>query len=997
MIKPKGRRAARNTFTTRSGQTIKVNRSLSDKVRARKDAFTRGKALRLAGMPKGHVQRFFYRLKPKRLYHYWFSREGARMALKISGIGIITTFLLLIGLFAYFRKDLPNLNDISGDNIGGSIRYYDRTGEHLLWEDFDAVKRVPVEYDEIAQDMKDATIAIEDKDYFKHGGFDMRGITRAAWSNVFGGGSTQGGSTITQQLVKLTNEWTEERTYSRKVKELILSVELEREYSKTDILRGYLNTAPYGNVQYGAEAAARDYFDKSAKDLTLDEAAFLAAIPKSPSFYSPYGPYFEEGGREAVVERMHYVLDLMEQQGMITKAERDAAKAVDVLAKYKQPKQKYAGITAPHFVLTAKDKLIQETTAERVLRGGMKVITTLDYDKQKIAEEQVAKGMAQVRRQGGDVAAFVAEDVETGQVVALVGSPDFTNEGYGENNYARAKLPPGSSFKPYDYTALMESGDNFGAGTVLYDSQGPLEGEGYQCTIRTGTNNNCLEDFDKRYPGPITIRYALGGSRNVPAVKAMLIAGIDNTIKVAEALMNPRPDKNDEYPGGYGCYVDDALTTDKPCGGSAGIGDGAYLKLDEHVHGYASLSRNGLNIPQSYLLKVTDASGKTMLEWKPNAGKQAVRADSAYIIGDILADPRASYFSSKPQTYRGDKGTWKFSLKTGTTNNAKDGWMMGYTTKYAAGVWVGYHNRQREMTGGMENMTLPIWSGWMKAVHKDMEPVERVKPSGVQTLPAYVIRNHVGFGSIEPSPSTDLYPSWYKKKTANNKNQTIDIISNKLATDCTPSRAKKTVTEGDPLSFSGDKFVTGSAGANTSENDDVHNCSDARPAISVSATKIGSSYNISASITAGTHPLAGNGDKGGGKVNFSIDGNVIKSFDATTTSFSFSYTPDFTGDKTLTAEVIDSVLYDASTTLTLSGTTTSMTITSAKVNGANTRFNWSSASGTVTIYRSDNNLALCSGTAASGQCQTALINAPAGTSVYGKDNDGSTGAVTVQN
>ena len=946
MDKKKSRRPrkSRNTFTTKSGQTIKVNRSVADRIRARKDSFERGKALRMAGMPKHPVRRLIYRMNPKRLYHYWFSREGGLMALKIAGIGMVTSFLLLVGLFAYFRKDLPNLRDISGNNIGGSIRYYDRTGEHMLWQDYDAVKRIPVQGENIDQVMKDATVATEDKEFFSHSGFDVRGITRAAWNNAFGGGNTQGGSTITQQLVKLTYRWTDERTYSRKVKELILAVELERTYSKQEILTGYLNTAPYGNVQYGVEAAARDYFEKSAKDLTLDEAAFLAAIPQSPSYYSPYGPYFAP---ERLIARQHYVLNLMEEQGKITKEERDAAKAVAILDKYKMPKQKFAGITAPWFVLTAKQKLIEERGAESVLQGGWKVITTLDYDKQKLAEEQVAQGMARVRRQGGDTAAFVAEDVETGQVVAMVGGTDFTDDQHGQNNYAREKLPPGSSFKPYDYVALMESGDNFGAGTVLYDVVGPLEG--YPCTNRSRTDGNCLNNYDFRSPGPITIRYALGGSRNIPAVKAMLTTGVDKTIETAEALMNPRPDKNDTYPQGYSCYVpgDVTLTRDTPCYASSAIGDGAFLKLDEHVHGFASLSRNGLNIPQSYILKVTDANNKTVMEWKPNAGKQAVRPDSAYIIGDILSDPRPSYFSVKPQRFNGNKGQWKFSIKTGTTNDAKDGWMMGYTTKYAAGVWVGDHQRQVAMSGSMESMTLPIWQGWMREVHKDIEPVERQRPAGVQTLPAYVIRGHVGFGSQEPSSATDLYPGWYRRRATSTKNQTIDVISNKLATDCTPNRARREVTEGDPLSFSGDKFVGGGGNAaNLQATDDVHQCSDSRPVITVSATKDNSTdvYTITANISQGTHALAGNGDKGGGKVNFSIDGTVIKTYDISGNSYSFTYKPDFTGDRTLTAEVIDSVLYDAATPVKLSGSSSSATVANFKhTSGSN--FSWSTYSG----------------------------------------------------
>ncbi|HET7629774.1 MAG TPA: transglycosylase domain-containing protein, partial [Candidatus Saccharimonadales bacterium] len=624
---------------------------------------------------------------------------------------------------------------------------------------------------------------------------------------------------ITQQLVKLTNNWTKDQTYTRKVKELILSVELERSYSKKEILAGYLNAAPYGNVQYGVEAASRDYFQKSAKDLTLDEAAFLAAIPKSPSFYSPYGPSYS---KEALIGRQHYVLDLMEQQGMITAQQRDEAKKVDIIAKVHQPQQKFAGITAPWFVLTAKEQLEEKFGEKTVNRGGWKVTTTLDLNLQRIAEDEVNKGIAQVKRQGGDSAAFVAEDVKTGQVVALVGGADFSNPEYGQNNYARYRLPPGSSFKPYDYVSLIENTNNFGAGSVLYDTQGPIEG--YPCTNKAQPKQggNCLWDYDFRYPGPVTLRYALGGSRNVPAVKAMLTVGVDKTIETAEKL---------GIESGYNCYADDTLTKEAPCYASSAIGDGAYLKLDEHVHAYTTISRNGVKLPQTYILKIEDAGGKTVDEWKPSKGEQVVRPDAAYIVADMMSDPNASYFPAgrKPHRYKG----WEFAMKTGTTNDGKDGWMMGFSTQYAAGVWVGYHNRQRVMSGTMENMTQPIWQGWMDRAHDNLKPEKRVKPNDVQTLPAFVIRSHVGIGSVEPSPSTDLFPAWFQssKKTTGEK-RTIDIVSNKLATDCTPERARKEVSDADANSFSGDRFVQGN-NANSQDKDDVHNCDDAKPTITL--------------------------------------------------------------------------------------------------------------------------------------------------------------------
>lgn len=972
----KQKRRMKNLFTTKSGKTFKINRSLSDKLKLRKDTKARQKAQRLAGMPKSRVKRFFWRLQPKRLWKYWSSHEGRMMALKIMGIGFIVGFLMLVGMFAYFRKDLPNLRDISGNNIGGSIRYYDRTGQTLLWEDYDAAKRIPVKSDEMSTDVRNATVAIEDKDFYHHGGFDPKGITRAAWNNAFGG-STQGGSTLTQQLVKLTQNWTEKRTVSRKIKELILAVELERSYSKDEILTGYLNTAPYGGIEYGVEAASRDYFEKPAKDLTLDESAMLAAIPKSPKYYSPYSNDFD---KEAFVGRQHYILDLMVQQGMITSQQRDEAKQVDTLAKVHPRKPKYEGILAPWFVLTAKEQLEDQFGSETVKRGGWKVTTTLDMNLQKLAEDQVNSGIAQVRRQGGDVAAMAAEDVETGQMVALVGGTDFGNPEYGQNNYARLRLPPGSSFKPYDYAALIENHDNFGAGSVLYDKQGPLEG--YPCTNKAHPKQggNCLYDYDFKYPGAVTLRYALGGSRNVPAVKSMLITGIDKTIETAEKL---------GLKSGYNCYADDTLETESPCYASSAIGDGAYLRLDEHVHSQASLSRLGKNVPQTYILKIDDAQDKSVYEWKQEKGEQAVRPDTAYIIDNILSDPNASYFpaGNKPQRY----GNWKFAMKTGTTNDGKDGWMTGYSTKYAASVWVGYHTRHKVMSGFMETMTQPIWQGWMRGAHNGVEAKDWERPSDIQELPAYVIRTHVGIGSVEPSPATDIYPSWYKndrKATASQK--TIDKVSEKIATDCTPPRARQEITETDASTFSGDTFVD--AGGNSTDQDDVHKCEDVKPSVTLSINKTGSNtYDLVAAVAQGTHPLSS--DKFKGQVIFSINGTELpggtRQIDSSGTVTYSNYTPDFTGSGTITVTVVDSVLYDNSDTGTIttsSPASSTPSITKAKYNGGTgkTDFTWSGGTGTVSIKNANSGTIICQ--SSGGSCTSSAGAAIPGTNVYAIDS-----------
>ncbi len=981
-------RKSRSTFVTKSGQTIKINRSIGDKIKARKSAYAQKRAERLAGMPKSRFKRILFRLQPKRLYHYWFSREGAIMALKIFGIGTLASFLLLIGVFAYFRKDLPNIKDVSGNNIGGSIQYYDRTGKTLLWEDYDAVKRIPIKDENISDYIKKATVAVEDKDFYKHGGFDVRGIARAGINDTFGKGGTQGGSTITQQLVKLTQDWSKDRTITRKVKELILSVELEREYSKQEILTGYLNTAPYGSIDYGVEAAAQDYFNKSAKDLTLDESAMLAAIPKSPNFYSPYNKSGFD--KEALIGRADYILDLMLEQGMITKEQHDSAKKVDFLAKVKDRKARYDGIKAPWFVLTAKESLAKAKGSTLVKLGGWRVTTTLDLNAQAVAEQQVQKGLAQVRRQGGDTAAFVSEDVKTGQVVALVGGDNFSDPDHGQNNYAHdLELPPGSSFKPYDYSALIDTQKNVGAGSVLYDSNGAIPG--YPCT--TGVKGNCVHDYDFRFPGPLTLRYALGGSRNVPAIKAMLIVGVDQTIDVAHKLMtNYGPDgQPDPTIGNYKCYSDEQNTQSTPCYASSAIGDGAYLRLDEHVHGYATLSRNGLNIPQTYILKIQDAGGKTLDEWKPSKGTQAINADTAYIVGDMLSDPNASYFpgGNKPQRYKG----WKFSVKTGTTNDSKDGLMMMYSTQYASGVWVGYHNRQRVMSGFMEVMTQPIVGGYMKAMHDSLKPEERPKPADVQGLPAFIVRSHVGNGSVEPSPGTDLFPSWYKPPgKASGVNQNIDSVSNKVATECTPQRAIKQISSADSNTFSVDKFVKG-GGSSTTDKDDVHSCSDAKPTVSLSK----SGNSLVATVQPGTHPLSS--EQFPGTVNFLVDGQVVYSTGVSNSNVTATYTPDlsFDGSKDFVAQVVDSVLYDGtSNAVSLDGgggggtnssgpLTLGIPSTSGTTN-KKTIFNWTGGTPPYIVYKVPGSV-LCS--SSSTTCQVPFILAPSTTQVFVKDNNGS--------
>ena len=930
------------------------------------------------------------------------------MALKITGIGIVAVFLIVIGLFAYFRKDLPKINDISGDKIGGSITYYDRTGQTVLWQDYNAIKRIPVTGDQISSYMKNATVAVEDKDFYNHGAFDVRGILRAGIHDALGGGGTQGGSTITQQLVKLNEQWTDNRTITRKVKELILAVELEREYSKQDILTAYLNVAPYGGVENGVESAARDYFGVSAKDLTLPQAAMLAAIPKAPYYYSPYsstqfnpaaGDSFDKA---ALAGRMQYILQQMESQHMITDKQRADALKVDVLTLVKPLQPKYQGIKAPYFVLAAKQELENKYGATTVQRGGWKVTTTLDLSLQNTAESLVASNVSNLnsRTRGlADEQATVTEDVQTGQIVALVGGTDFSNADHGQNNYAASILiPPGSSFKPYDYTTLIENNNNVGASSVMYDQDTPLPG--YACTNHNTpkTGGNCLKDYDFLQPGAITLRYALGGSRNVPAVKAMLSAvpndnsagkvnSINKVIGTASAMMDNPYIKGKTY----NCYADEKLSVTTQCYGASAIGDGAYLHLDDHVNGLATLGRLGYAIPKTYIMQINDSGGKTIYKWAQPKGKQVVRQDSAYIVDNMASDPNASYLPPAYKFHRYKGST--FAIKTGTTNDGYDGLMTSWSSKYAVVSWVGNHDRQVDISkygATMELLTEPLTRGMMQAAQDTSStPATWTQPSGVKTLPSYVQRNHVHYGDVEPGPSNDLYPSWYSGGTKTNTSQVTDKVSGKTATSCTPDLAKDTQTNGNAATwnidiFNGGKTSTGSSSSSSSTanaTDDVHNCSDSPPSVTLTAPDSCSAAGCNITVTAsqGTHPLSGGSytTAPAGTIVVSIGGQAVKTFTVDQTdvfSGSFTYIPSSNGDQTVTATVVDSVLYSGSDTKSVNFTATApLTYNGSTTNAGITTLNWSGGTAPYTIYKNGNPVTsggTCSGSLNTTSCSS---------------------------
>lgn len=877
----KGKRP-RRTRSAKKSSGVRIHRSISDRIKARKDDRSRKRAEYLATLPKNPVKRFFYRLSPKRLATYWFSRQGLITALKILGIGFAVIMILLLAAFAYYRKDLPkNITDLRTCSQGASTTYYDRTGQTLLWASSGDVECYPVPFDQISPYLRNAVVASEDKDFYKHGGFSVDGILRAGISNITGG-TTQGGSTITQQFVK-NSLLSQEQTISRKIKELILSVELERSYSKDEILNAYLNEIPFGSTFNGAEAASRGYFSKPAKDLTLDEAALLTAILPAPTYYSPYSRHTDE-----LVERQHYKLDQMVQQGYITKEEAEAAKQVDTLAKLATDHNKYSDIRAPYFVLEVQEQLEAKYGSTNITKEGYKVITTLDLRLQDLAEQAVNDNIAKIVRNNGENMAVVAEDVQTGQVLALVGGRDFNYPGYGQKNMATSPRSPGSTMKPYDYATLMTKNKAWGAGSVIYDLPTDFGG-GYKPL-----------NYDHSFRGAMTMRTALGQSRNIPAIKAGYMAGVQDVIDTAKKM-----------------GVVSGTSCEPNCGLSATIGDGSEIRLDEHVNGFSTFARGGKYKPQTYILQVLNRKDKVLDEWKDTAGEQVIDPQIAYTINDMLSDPSASYFGN---SYRLNNG-FKTAMKTGTTNFNDNGWMMGYTPYLAFGIWSGRQNDNKSMFSQTDSNLGPIWNKFMSQAHAVLGYAGKGfdKPNGLKTV---CVNPITGYATTSGG-KCDIFPSWYQPVYPDTaKTAEIDSISQKLATECTPTLAKQTVTGNgiraelastDPLYNNflqpiKARYGNEVGGSIPTDKDDIHTCDPAdKPTVVLKATaKGGGKYELVATVTQGKYPLT--------TVNIKVNDTIIDGGSISVTSSGdtspITYTVSGTSPVTATAQVIDSVLYD---------------------------------------------------------------------------------------
>ncbi len=637
-----------------------------------------------------------------------------------AGFGVLC-FALLTIYVAWISRDLPDPNKLSERQVEQSTKIFDKTGEHLLYEIFSDKKRTLVELEDLPSYIVNAAIAVEDAKFYEHRGVRPTAIIRAAISNVLGLESGGGGaSTLTQQLVKNAIVG-DEHSINRKIKEAILSLQLERKHTKQEILKLYFNEIPYGSTNYGIESAAQSYFGKSARDLNLAESATLAGIVKAPTFYL--------NNHDKLEERRNFVLTRMVGEGFITKEQADAAKAEPL-----ELKERLTGIEAPHFVLHVKELLTEQFGEKLVETGGLSVITTLDYEMHKSGEEAIAEfHEAKAEQFGVGNSALVAIEPATGQVLTMIGSKDFFDEeGDGQVNVALRARQPGSSFKPFVFLAGFEQG--YTPETVLYDVVTNFDARG-------GTNYT-PQNFDGDERGPITVRKALQGSLNIPAVKMLYLVGVNNMVNFGQRF-------------GYTTFGDPDRF------GLSMVLGGAEVKLIEHTSAYATLAAEGTKREVAYILEVKDKDGEELFKWKEKK-EDVLEPELARTITNVLADDNARSYIF------GTGGTLTLpgrpvAAKTGTTNEFRDGWTMGYTPQVAAGVWSGNNDNTSMKGAGGSLAAAPIWNSFMRKVHEG---------KGVEQ-----------FGE---APENDAKKAVLRGSDGGKITLLVDSISGKLATSSTP-------------------------------------------------------------------------------------------------------------------------------------------------------------------------------------------------------------------
>jgi membrane peptidoglycan carboxypeptidase len=683
----------------------------------------------------------------RRLFHFRIPRvKVSKPLIKNLVLGALALAMAgslgVLALFAYVSRDLPNPDALTERIVPQSTKIYDRTGEHLLYEIHGEENRTLVKLQEgyckddddldvdpngIPLQLLEAVVTAEDRGFCEHHGFSITGLLRA----VAFAGKRGGGSTLTQQLVSNTII-AKEHTIVRKIRELILSIELERRYSKDEILQIYFNEIGYGSTYYGVQTAATSYYGKPVNELSLAQLATLAGLPQRPTTFL--------NNPDLLKERRDWILDGMAEMGFVSKDEAVAAKAEDTSIAVN-----ISNITAPHFVFYVRDLLEQKYSPRQVEEGGLKVITSLDYEKQVIAEEEVKKGV----EEKGEYyqftnASLVAVDPKTGQVLAMVGSKDYFDDDIdGQVNVSLRPRQPGSSFKPIVYTKAFASG--YTPNTVLWD---------VKTDFPTATGIYSPNDYDLKERGPIRARNALQGSLNIPAVEMLYMVGVDNALDFATEL-------------GYTTF------TDRSNFGLAIVLGGAEVTLLDHANAYATFANEGERHDPVAILKVEDSDGTVLEEWKEQEGKRVLEQNVARTISNVLSDngARAYVFGAGSALQLGSRPV---AAKTGTTNDYHDAWTMGYTPSIAAGVWVG-NNDNAEMLRGADGsiVAAPIWNGFMSRVLEGT-PIEYFTAPQIPQTGKPILDGQI--------PATTV---------------TVDRVSGKLATEYTPTadREERTYAE----------------------------------------------------------------------------------------------------------------------------------------------------------------------------------------------------------
>jgi 1A family penicillin-binding protein len=614
---------------------------------------------------------------------FWLKRSKKELVIDILIFSFAAGILLVAGILVWLSTlQIPDLSSFQDRQVLQSTKIYDRTGQVMLYDLHQDVRRTIVPFDKISPQLKHATVAIEDDQFYTHHGIDFKAIIRAFVSNIRSKGLAQGGSTITQQVIK-NSLLDRDKTFTRKAKEAILALKLEQLKSKDEILDIYLNESPYGGTIYGAEEASRAFFNKPANEITLAQAAYLASIPQAPTYLSPYGNH-----KDLLDQRQQLVLQKMREQGYITADEYEAAKK----EKVEFAPQIVGGIKAPHFVMYIRELLAEKYGEEALAERGLKVITTLDYDLQQKAEEIVKeKATLNTKKFNASNAGLVATDPKTGELLVMVGSRDyFSTEVEGNYNIALADRQPGSSIKPFIYATAFKKG--YLPTTILFDVKTQFSTNCEPTDLSGDSPCYAPNNHDNKFAGPISMRNALAQSLNIPAVKTLYLAGIHDSLKTAADMGITTLNDPDRY----------GLTL---------VLGGGEVKLLDMTNAYGVFANKGIKAEPHSILKIEDAQGNTVEDNTKVKETRVLDENVTNMISDILSDDaaRAPLWGRGSVVYFKDRDV---AVKSGSTNDFRDAWIMGYAPNIAVGAWCG-NNDNGPMKGLSGLITTPMWRAFM--------------------------------------------------------------------------------------------------------------------------------------------------------------------------------------------------------------------------------------------------------------------------------------------